>query len=196
MIFIIFYIRVTNMFNNYKEIVTKTVIGKCKKTTNATYIIECENMPNTILGCWIINHSFNGTNNNGKVNINGSFDINVWYSYDNDSKTSVCVRTFNYSDIMNVPLKNEGKLDSTSEIIVNALKQPTVSDAIIKDGKVSLKVSKELGVEVIGNATMKVAVEDDYDDYEEIYDDNSADELNINVDDLNEDYLKESTNNG
>ena len=181
---------------NYKEIVTKTVIGKCKKTTNATYIIECENMPNTILGCWIINHSFNGTNNNGKVNINGSFDINVWYSYDNDSKTSVCVRTFNYSDIMNVPLKNEGKLDSTSEIIVNALKQPTVSDAIIKDGKVSLKVSKELGVEVIGNATMKVAVEDDYDDYEEIYDDNSADELNINVDDLNEDYLKESTNNG
>ena len=168
--------------SSYKEIVTKTVIGKCKKTSSATYTVECEQTPNTVLGCWIINHNFSGINNNGTVNINGSFDINIWYSYDNDSKTTVCMRSFNYSDIMNVPLKNESKIDNTSEILVNSLKQPSVSDVSIKGGKINLKVTKELGVEVIGNATVKVQVEEDYYDYEEIYDDNSADELNIDVD--------------
>ena len=32
--------------------------------------------------------------------------------------------------------------------------------------------------------------EDDYDDYEEVYDEENNDELNINVDDLNDDYLE------
>ena len=34
------------------------------------------------------------------------------------------------------------------------------------------------------------------DEYEEIYDSENEDELNINVDDLDDDYLDESTNNG
>lgn len=44
-------------------------------------------MPNTVLGCWVINHSFNGVKGtNGSVTINGNFDVNVWYSYDADKK--------------------------------------------------------------------------------------------------------------
>ena len=43
---------------------------------------------------------------------------------------------------------------------------------------------------LIGNATVKIQVEDDYDDYEEVYDEENNDELNINVDDLNDDYLE------
>ena len=55
---------------------------------------------------------------------------------------------------------------------------------------VNLKIEKELGIEVLGNATVKIQVEDDYDDYEEVYDEENNDELNINVDDLNDDYLE------
>ena len=179
---------------SYKEIVTKAIIGKCKKTTNSNFEIECEEKPNTVLGCWVINHTFNGSNNNGKVNLNGSFDINVWYSYDNDTKTAVCTRKFNYSDIMNVNLKNESKLDDKSEIIVECLKQPTVTDVKINNGVVSLKVEKELGVEIIGRTTVKVAVEDDFDEYEEIFDTDAEEELNINIDDLNDNYLDEGVN--
>ncbi len=179
---------------SYKEIVTKAIIGKCKKTTSANFEIECEEKPNTVLGCWVINHKFNGNNNHGKINLNGSFDINVWYSYDNDTKTAVCTRNFNYSDLMNINLKNDAKLDDKSEVIVDCLKQPTVVDVNIKNGLVHLKVEKELGVEVIGNATVKVAVEDDYDDYEELFDSEEENELNINVDDLNDNYIDESVN--
>lgn len=181
--------------SNFKEIVTKAIIGKCKKRLTSNYEIECEEKPNTILGCWVINHSFRGVNNLGKVNVTGNFDVNVWYSYDNDTKTAVCTRKFNYSDVINVPLKDNSKLNNDCDIIVNALKQPTVTDVKIKNDLVNLKIEKELGIEVVGNATVKVQVEEDYDDYEEVYDNENNDELNINVDDLNDDYLGESTNN-
>ena len=75
-------------------------------------------------------------------------------------------------------------------LFVNALKQPTVTDVKIIGELVNLKIEKELGIEVLGNATVKIQVEDDYDDYEEVYDEENNDELNINVDDLNDDYLE------
>lgn len=40
----------------YKEIVTKAVIGKGKKHYKNTYTITTDNTPDTVLGCWIINH--------------------------------------------------------------------------------------------------------------------------------------------
>ena len=180
--------------SNYREIVTKAIIGKCKKTTTANFEVECEETPNTVLGCWVINHAFSGNCNGGKVSLNGSYDVNVWYSYNNDTKTAVCTRKFNYSDVMNVNLKSDAKLDDHSEIIVQCLKQPTVIDVNIKNGLVNLKVEKELGVEVIGNTTVKVAVEDDFDDYEEIFDSEAEEELNINIDNLDDNYIDDAVN--
>ena len=69
--------------SSFKEIVTKAVIGKAKKTNSNSFTLTPEEIPNTVLGCWVINHSFNGIKGkNGLVNINGSFDVNVWYSYE------------------------------------------------------------------------------------------------------------------
>ncbi len=173
--------------SNFREIVTKAVIGKAKKTYGNEYRVECENRPDTVLGCWVINHSFNGTSNLGSVLVNGEFDVNVWYSYDNDTKTAVSTRRFSYSEKMNVPLKNDSVLDSNSEIIVRSLKQPTVTNVEIKDGIVNLTIEKELGVEIVGNTKVKVSVEDFDDDYEELLDD----DIEKDIDNLNEDYLKE-----
>lgn len=173
--------------SNFREIVTKAVIGKAKKTYGNEYRVECENRPDTVLGCWVINHSFNGTSNLGSVLVNGEFDVNVWYSYENDTKTAVSTRRFSYSEKMNVPLKNDSVLDSNSEIIVRSLKQPTVTNVEIKDGIVNLTIEKELGVEIVGNTKVKVSVEDFDDDYEELLDD----DIEKDIDNLNEDYLKE-----
>ena len=115
----------------YKEIVTKAIIGKGKNTSNTSCSITPEVTPDTVLGCWVINHEFNGTNNNGKINVNGSFDVNVWYSYDNNTKTGVVTDTFNYNDNMNMKLENTSKLNNKSDIIVRSLTQPTVTDVKI-----------------------------------------------------------------
>ncbi len=174
---------------NYKEIVTKAVVGKAKKTTTSHFSLQPQERADTVLGCWVINHSFQGRNNAGNVMIDGEFDVNVWYSYDNDTKTTVSTERFRYNDKMNVRRHDDGGIDS-SEIIVRSLKQPTVTNVEIVNGVVQLDVEKELGVEVVGNTKLKVPVEDDYDDYEEILDEEEFEEEHQQeIEDIQEDYL-------
>lgn len=172
---------------NYKEIVTKTVIGKAKKTSKNNVIINPEYNPNTVLGCWVINHSFSGINDKGEVKINGTYDVNVWYSYDSDHKTAVTTKSFSYEDKLNVPIKNKGELNEEAEIIVRSLKQPTVDDVKINGSNVELVIEKEMGVEVVGEGKIKVTIEDDEDDYEEVFDDEKLDEV---VNEIDTEYLK------
>lgn len=173
----------------YKEIVTKAIIGKGKKTSNTNCTVTPEITPDTVLGCWVINHEFNGRNNNGAVNVNGSFDVNVWYSYDNNTKTAVVTDRFNYNDNMNLKLKNSSKLSDNSEIIVRSLKQPTVTDVKIENGTVNMNVEKELGIEIVGDTMVKVSVEEDADDYEIIEDEVTNDEIETIDEEVDEDYL-------
>ena len=83
---------------NYKEIVTKAVIGKSKKNITNEFEFSPSNVPDTILGCWIINHTFSGSLQSGEVQLTGNFDVNVWYSYDNNTKTTVYTQNFSYND--------------------------------------------------------------------------------------------------
>jgi spore coat protein E len=171
--------------SNYKEIVTKAVVGKAKKTSSSTFEITPDNTPNTILGCWVINHKFEGYSSSDNININGSFDVNVWYSYENDSKTNVSTKNFTYTDTLKVHLKetvNDGK-----EVLVHSLKQPTVTDVKIENGIVKLTIEKELGVEVVGNTKIKVPVEDEMDDYEDLTEEIKSEEA---IDKVNDNYLK------
>ena len=172
--------------SNFREIVTKAVIGKAKKKSTSNFVLTPEEIPNTVLGCWVINNSFSGSNSLGNVLVNGAFDVNVWYSYDNGSKTTVSTKRFTYQEKMNVPLKSDSVLDNTSEIIVRSLKQPTVTNVSIKDNNIELTIEKELGVEIVGNTKVKVSVEEDTDDYEELMDD----EIEEEIDNVNEEYLE------
>lgn len=177
--------------SNYKEIVTKAIIGKTKKTSTNEFSVTPELKPDTILGCWVINHKFNGTNNGGVVLIEGSFDVNVWYSYDNDTKTAVSTHMFSYQDKMPVHLKDGNTLTNNEEIIVRSLKQPTVTNVEIANDLVNLKIEKELGVEIIGDTKIKVSIEEDEDDYEVVTDDEIlSDEDEVELNEIDEEYLK------
>ena len=167
--------------SNYKEIVTKTVIGKGRKTFKKEYSLTPENTPNTVLDCWVINHTFSGTNNQNEVLVHGSFDVNVWYSYDHDSKTAVTTRNFTYEETMRLRIKDVSSLTDDNEIIVRSLKQPTVQDVKIKNNDVYLNIEKELGVEIVGEGKVKIAIEEDELPWDDI----------LEEPDIEEDYLKD-----
>ena len=174
---------------SFKEIVTKAVIGKAKKTSVSKFSVTPNESVDTVLGCWVINHTFEGRNQNGVVYIHGGFDVNVWYSYNNDTKTAVATEHFTYEDKMNIRLKDGAVLTDASEIIVRSLTQPTVTDVNASNGVVNLSIEKELGVEIVGNTMIKVSVEEGEDDYEVIedLDDEEADQV---INEIDEDYLK------
>ena len=110
----------------------------------------------------------------------------MWYSFDNNTKTNVLVRTFNYQDNVNVKLRNDANLTNTNEIIVRSLSAPSVTNVNIDGTKIHLNVEKELGVEIIGDTKVRIAVEDDFDDYEEESEENTVETNELDID---EDYL-------
>ena len=176
--------------SSYKEIVTKAVIGKGKKYFKDNYSIEVENKPTTILGCWVINHKFKGYKANDKLGVSGSYDVNIWYSYDNDTKTTVVSKNISYNDLFNVRLKESADLSSDTDIIVMPLKQPTCSGVNISDAKsITFDIEKELGVEVVGETKVKIAVEDDEEPWDEIDEELSEKDIK-EIDDIKEDYIK------
>lgn len=155
---------------SYKEIVTKSIIGKGKKYFKNNYSINADNNPTNVLGCWIINHKFKGYKSGDKVGVDGSCDVNIWYSYDNDSKTSVLNERIDYNELFNVKVKDSSDLSGDTDIIVRTLKQPTCSKVDIEDGVIKFDIEKELGVEIVGETKIKISVEDDEEPWDEIED--------------------------
>lgn len=177
--------------SNYKEIVTKAVIGKGKKTFTSTKEQIVENKPTTILGCWVINHNFNGNRVGDSIVINGSYDVNIWYSYDNDTKTEVYKDTNTYQETVKVR-KRDDLDDENEEIIIRSLKQPTCSKIDIKDNKVVYTIEKELGIELVGDTKVKIAVDENEDPWDEIIEDQEEMEKEIE-EEVKEDFINEET---
>ena len=176
--------------SSYKEIVTKSVIGKGKKHFKNTYTLTTETNVDTVLGCWVINHNFKGFNNNGKVEIRGSFDVNIWYSYENNTKTSVINRNITYDEILNLKVKDDTKLDDNNEIIIRALNGPTCTDVNVSESNIEYVIEKTLGVEIIGEDKVKILVEDEDEDYEEIEDELTDEKIDEITSSIDEDYLE------
>ena len=177
----------------FKEIVTKAVIGKGKKYFKNNYSITTENIPTTVLGCWVINHKFKGYKSGDKIGVDGSYDVNIWYSYDSDSKTTVVSKKIDYNDLFNVKIKEEADLTNDTDIIVRTLKQPSCISVNIDDnGNINFDIEKELGVEIVGETKMKISIEED----EEPWDDLNEDLQDSDLDDIDkqvkEDYIDEN----
>lgn len=155
---------------NTREIVTKAVIGKGKKTFVTTDVITPEVVPTTILGAWIINHNFSGNQIGDKVLINGSYDVNIWYSCMEDSKTEVVKKSIQYQETVAVPRKSDISSLSNEEVVIRSLKQPTCTRADIVDGKIEFTIEKQLGIEIVGDAKVKITYDEEEDPWEDIED--------------------------
>ena len=173
----------------FKEIVTKAVIGKSKKIFKDNYIVEIENKPTTILGCWVINHKFKGYKANDKIGVSGSYDVNIWYSYDNDSKTAVVNKNISYDDLFNVKLKENADLSNDTDIIVRTLRQPSCSGVNINDKSIIFDIEKELGVEVVGETKVKIAIEEDEDPWDDAEDELTNQDIE-EIDNVSDDFIK------
>ena len=174
---------------NYKEIVTKAILGKGKKLFTTTNKVTVENKPTTILGCWVINHTFKGDKTNNVIQINGAYDVNIWYSYDNDTKTDV-IREHNiYKEFVNIRATEDAE---DEDIIVRSLKQPSCVKVDIEGNNIVYTVEKELGIELVGNTKVRIATEEDDDDWEDIVEEANQKDIDKIDNEVKEEYLENS----
>ena len=158
---------------NYREIVTKTVLGKGKKLFTNHYSLTPEEAPTTILGCWVINHKFEGFK-------------------ENDKKTLVSKQTIAYDEVLNVAKKRESDISNATEIIVRSLSGPTCTKVEIQNGIIEYDIEKELGIEIVGDAKVKIAVDETEDDWDEILDETEENNVMDEIDQtVKEDFINE-----
>lgn len=172
----------------YKEIVTKAVIGKGKKKYKDNYQITVEHEPSTVLGCWIINHNFQAQEKNDKIAIEGSFDANVWYSYDNDTKTTVVTKNITYTAEESLTVEQKG-IDN-KDIIIRSLKQPTCTSAKEEGKIINLEIEKELGIEIIGDTKVKISLVEEEEVWDNLDDKKTSELDKINTNYINKDITK------
>ncbi|MFQ3543251.1 outer spore coat protein CotE [Halobacillus rhizosphaerae] len=157
---------------DYREIITKAVIGKGKKFTETKHTISPSHRPTSILGCWVINHIYNAKKKGDHVEVSGSYDINVWYSYNDNTKTEVVTERVNYCDQVPLHVKDHNCIHDDVEVIAKAVQQPNCLEANIcaQGQKICVEVEREFVVDVIGETKLCVKVDphgcDQEDDYE------------------------------
>lgn len=165
----------------YREIITKSVVAKGRKFTQTHHTISPPHHPSSILGCWIINHEYKAKKMGKKVEIHGTYDINVWYSHHDNTKTSVVTEKVSYKDVIKLKYRDENCFDD-NEVMARVLQQPNCCEAVCspKDNKIIVQAEREFLVEVVGETKICVAVhpygceEDDWDsdiddeDYEDL----------------------------
>ncbi len=166
----------------YREIVTKAVIGKGKIINNSEVIVNAANEVSKVLGCWIINHYYVSSYEEGKVFAKGRYDIHVWYGYNGDSDTIVHKQTVDYIEEFSLKIKDNETISENNEYIIKCVKYPTCNALSLNDdGTISVRVEKELSLDIIGETKLKVQIsgsgEDDWVSNEDIN--------NINVNYLN-----------
>jgi spore coat protein E len=176
-----------------REIITKAVCGKGRKFSQATHTVLPPNSPSSILGAWIINHSFEAQKAGDVIEVVGTYDINVWYSYAKNTKTDVAKETVSYVEQVPLSYLDSNSREETLEVTAKATQEPNCIEAKVSstgDGVV-IHVEREFTVECLGETKVcVVCVDTDEDDkefdFEEIDEDFDDLDPDLFIDDLDD----------
>ncbi|BBN98727.1 outer spore coat protein CotE [Sporolactobacillus terrae] len=146
--------------NVYREIITKAICGKGKKFSQSAHTVTPLHKPSNILGCWVINNNYKTTYHKDAVLVEGTYDINTWYSYNDNTKTEVVCKTVSYQDRVPLTLRDKQVTSDQVDVSCRALQEPNCLEAKISEGEIVAKVEREFLVEVIGETKVKVQVDD------------------------------------
>ena len=85
--------------------------------------------------------------------------MNVWYAYNNHSKTAVHTETISYKDRVKLSFRDGEEVDS-NDVKVRVLQAPNCIEAVItKEGdKFQVTIEREFLVEIIGETTIVINV--------------------------------------
>ncbi|SHN17144.1 outer spore coat protein CotE [Gracilibacillus kekensis] len=168
----------------YREIITKAVIGKGRKFKQDTNTITPSHRPSSILGCWIINHNYHAKLvKKETVEIRGHYDVNVWYAFNDNTKTEVVTERVEYCDYVPLSIRDKHHIGDECEVLAKVIQQPNCLECSIetKGNKIKVDVEREFLVEVIGETKICVKVDPEG----KVYDDEDWD-LAISDDELDE----------
>jgi spore coat protein E len=178
-----------------REIITKAVCGKGRKFSHVSHTVTPPYSPTSILGAWIINNQFEAVHSGEGVEVVGTYDINIWYSYDRNTKTDVAKETVSYVEIVGLSYLDKKHKSTTAEVSAVATQEPNCVEASISSSgdSVIIRVEREFQVELIAETKVCVVVCtngcNDFDDKHVDFDDSGDGDFEDLDADLLEDEL-------
>ena len=145
--------------NDIREIVTKAVIGKGTRVFDIHVIMpEVAGLVIRVLGAVITNHKVNAQKSGDLIEISGSYEVHVWYTYDDDQQTDIVRTTVDYGDMIKLHQALRSHLLDSDEITAEEIVSPYATDVRIEAGMIHVDVAFEVAAEVIGETKMRVAI--------------------------------------
>ncbi|MCL2560567.1 MAG: outer spore coat protein CotE [Turicibacter sp.] len=145
--------------NDIREIVTKAVIGKGRRTFDIPVRMpQVKGEIGRVLGAFITNHQLKATKSKDEVNVAGHYDVHVWYTNSDEIESDIVRLKVDYSERVELVDALRYHLLESDEIAVEALVAPFATDVGIEAGTITVDVSFEIGIEVIGETKMRVAI--------------------------------------
>lgn len=132
-----------------KEILVKTLVGKGKIQKLYETKIKVDRLISKTLGCWVINFSYEIENKNNQLFLKGSFDIQLWYAYENDQKSDVYHQKVDFENEVNINYRSD-KVENEevfTKIYVN--KYPSCNSMYVnEENEVELEVEYVVFIEI------------------------------------------------
>jgi len=143
-----------------REIITKAVCGKGRKFNTVTHTVTPPHHPTSILGAWIINHEYEAVRSGDGIEVIGTYDINIWYSYSKNSQTEVAKESVQYVEHIPLSYVDPKHRAATEEVSAEALQEPNCIEANISSNgnSVVIRVEREYAVEMVAETKVYVAV--------------------------------------
>ncbi len=149
-----------------REIIAKTLVGKGKLALQEKQIITLDENVSKPLGCWIINHKFETTQKGKNIELSGTYDIQIWYAYDDDQKTNVFYKTVPFNGMFMVSWKKIKTIDDETKQKVHVIKYPTATGMNQKsEHEVEIIIESVYFVDVFQDSILTInTLEEDKDD--------------------------------
>jgi len=145
--------------NNIREILTKAVIGYGNRIfTTTVKMPETPVIVGRVLGAVMTNHQVVAHRAGDEIEISGSYDVHVWYTYDEDKKTKIVRTNVEYGDLIRLENPLRDNLLETDEVSVAEVVAPYATDVRLEPTGIKVDVVFEVATEVIGESKMRVAI--------------------------------------
>jgi len=143
-----------------REIITKAVCGKGRKFSQVSHTVTPQHTPTSILGAWIINNQFETVKSSDGVEVLGNYDINIWYSYDKNTKTDVAKENISYVDLVPLSYLDKQHKAATAEVSGIATQEPNCVEASVSahGDSVIIRVEREFAVEMTAETKVCIVV--------------------------------------
>lgn len=148
----------TKLSGGLREIKTKATCAKGQKRFRQIHSIVTTQPAELVLGSRITSHNYVACPLTNSVEIKGTYDVHIWYTYSDGTLTAAEKKTVRYTEHLPVIDLEGERLGVEESVEMTVTRDPEVIGMHARKGAVSVEVDLEFYAEIVGETKLWVRV--------------------------------------